>query len=153
MLWRLPRLPHPHLCPNHSCCCLEARGNMPQKCCAPPSRRCGLSATTCPGSPSSVIGRSSASSCCGCPPLNQSSCFTRSAGTSWRFIGGVRPRRAREIPVLPRTNVNKLEFCYSVTGPITCSSLLFHSFDGTHDEPHPRPSAGATDSLVKKMKT
>ena len=26
--------------------------------------------------------------------------------------------------------------------PITCSSLTFHSFDETHDEPHPRPSAG-----------
>ena len=60
----------------------------------------------------------------------------------------------KKIFVLPRINyialkeprissyVYKLEFCYSVTGPITCSSLTFHSFDGAHDEPHPRPSAG-----------
>ena len=68
--------------------------------------------------------------------------------------GGVRPRRAREIPVLPLTNVYKLEFCYSVTGPMHLfkSDLSLFRRDSRRAPPPPQ-AQGAMDSPIKKMNT
>jgi hypothetical protein len=69
-------------------------------------------------------------------------------------MGGVRPRRAREILVLPPTNVYRLEFCFSVTGPMHLFKSALSPFRRDSHQALPPLAAGAHLGLpFKKMNT